>query len=182
MWLMICKQLIKPLAFEPVGLLGAVIGVLLGMVPAGLLSWRVITVACPSAVVTMECGWWRWDSCRRMLAKYVAAESDSVNLPVHYARILERLCAYPGVSKVRGLLRLCLLALQPLLQRLWDTQCGGYGPRSAAWRCGSTRRPTSGGLLAPLRRRRAGGFYRRLRLGRPAGGAHYSADGAEALR
>ena len=32
--------------------------------------------------------------------EYVAAESDSVNLPVHYARILERLCAYPGVSKV----------------------------------------------------------------------------------
>ncbi len=50
--------------------------------------------------------------------KYVAAESDSVNLPVHYARILERLC-YPGVCRrVGALLRLCLLALQPLLQRL----------------------------------------------------------------
>lgn len=32
--------------------------------------------------------------------EYVAAESDSVNLPIHYAHILERLRAYPGVLRV----------------------------------------------------------------------------------
>ncbi len=30
--------------------------------------------------------------------EYVAAESDSANLPLHYARVLERLRAYPGVT------------------------------------------------------------------------------------
>ncbi len=104
--------------------------------------------------------------------EYVAAESDSVNLPVHYARILERLCAYPGVSKVGASYGCASLPYSPC-----------YGPHDRLH--GDVVRPDDrlpGGLLAALRRRRAGGFYRRLRLGRPAGGAHYSADGAEALR